>query len=262
MPHPTPAPAIEVQDLMVAYDGKVAVSDINLQLQPGTINALVGPNGGGKSTLFKAIMGFVPLSGGQVRIEGNTIQAARRRNRVAYVPQSEEIDWNFPVNVQEVVTMGRYSYMGILRRASPTDRRIVNESLERVQMTAFHDRQIGALSGGQRKRVFLARALAQQGALMLLDEPFTGVDAKTEQAIIEVLLELSRQGNTILVSTHDLTSVPDFCDHVILVNHTLVDYGLTEKVFTRENITRTFGGVLLGLSQSNLPLTWEREAVQ
>ncbi len=243
--------AIQVQDLLVAYDGKVALSDVDLQLYPGTISALVGPNGGGKSTLFKAIMGFLTPSRGRVLIEGASVQHAQKQNRIAYVPQSEEIDWNFPINVQEVVLMGRYGYMNILRRPSAEDRRIVEDSLERVQMTAFRDRQIGALSGGQRKRVFLARALAQEGTIMLLDEPFTGVDAKTEQAIIDLLLELRRQGGTILVSTHDLASIPRFCDHVVMINGKLIVQGATEQVFTQDNITLTFGGVLLSLVHSN-----------
>ena len=147
--------------------------------------------------------------------------------------------------------MGRYSYMNILRRPSAEDRRVVEESLERVQMTTFRDRQIGALSGGQRKRVFLARALAQQGAIMLLDEPFTGVDAKTEHAIIDLLLELRQQGSTILVSTHDLASIPRFCDQVVMINGKLLAHGSTETVFTQDNITLTFGGVLLSLVHSS-----------
>ncbi len=244
-------PAIEVKDLLVAYDGKIALSRINLALETGTINALVGPNGGGKSTLFKAIMGFITPSRGNVLIEGAPVRQAQKKNRIAYVPQSEEIDWNFPINVQEVVMMGRYGYMNMLRRPSAEDKRMVDESLGRVQMSDFRDRQIGALSGGQRKRVFLARALAQEGAIMLLDEPFTGVDAKTEQAIIDLLLELGRQGSTILVSTHDLNSIPRFCDQVVMVNRKLIASGPIESVFTQENITHAFGGVLMGLTPSS-----------
>ena len=243
--------AIAVKDLLVAYDGKVALSNVSLHIRPGTITALVGPNGGGKSTLFKAIMGFLTPSRGSVEIEGTSIQAAQKRNRVAYVPQSEEIDWNFPVSVQDVVMMGRYGYMNILRIPSAEDRRIAEDSLARVEMTGFRDRQIGALSGGQRKRVFLARALAQRGDIMLLDEPFTGVDAKTEHAIIDLLIDLRQQGSTILVSTHDLNSIPRFCDQVVMVNRTLLAHGPTEKVFTQDNITRTFGGILLSLEHSN-----------
>ena len=239
--------AIQVKDLMVAYDGNVAIHDIGFQLYPGTISALIGPNGGGKSTLFKAIMGFITPTRGNVQIEKMQVKQAQKKNLLAYVPQSEEIDWNFPINVEEVAMMGRYGYMNFLRRPSIEDRRIVDESLERVQMTSFRHRQIGALSGGQRKRAFLARALAQGGRIMLLDEPFTGVDAKTEQAIISLLLELRDQGSTILVSTHDLASIPHFCDHVVMINQRLHAHGPTEEVFTQDNITLAFGGVLMGL---------------
>ena len=251
--------AIAVQDLLVAYDGKVALSNVRLQIRPGTITALVGPNGGGKSTLFKAIMGFLTPSRGTVQIEGESVQSAQKKNRVAYVPQSEEIDWNFPVSVQEVVMMGRYGYMNILRIPSAHDRQVVDESLARVEMAQFRDRQIGALSGGQRKRVFLARALAQQGNIMLLDEPFTGVDAKTEHAIIDLLIALRTQGSTMLVSTHDLNSIPRFCDQVVMLNKALVRYGPTKTVFTQDNITRTFGGVLLSLEHPNDRIEYEAQ---
>ena len=241
--------AIQVQNLLVAYDGNVALSDVSLELQRGTLTALVGPNGGGKSTLFKSIMGFITPSRGHIMIDGMSIQRAQKRNYVAYVPQSEEIDWNFPVSVQEVAMMGRYGYMNILRRPSHQDRHMVAECLERVEMSGYRDRQIGALSGGQRKRVFLARALAQQAPIILLDEPFTGVDAKTEQVIIDLLVDLCSQGSTILVSTHDLNSIPRFCDHVIMVNRRLLAYGRTKTVFTQDNITLTFGGVLLSMAE-------------
>jgi manganese transport system ATP-binding protein len=242
-------PAIQVKDLLVAYDGKVALSNVSVNLYPGSVNGLVGPNGGGKSTLFKSIMGFINPARGQVLIEGGSVRSAQKKNHIAYVPQSEEIDWNFPISVQEVVMMGRYGFMNFLRTPSAEDKRAVEESLERVQMTDFRDRQIGALSGGQRKRVFLARALAQSGTIMLLDEPFTGVDAKTENAIIDLLRDLSANGSTILVSTHDLNTIPLFCDQVVMVNRTLIAYGPTSTVFTQENITRTFGGLLLSLAQ-------------
>jgi ABC-type Mn2+/Zn2+ transport system ATPase subunit len=239
--------AIQVNDLMVAYDGNVAIQDIRFQLYPGTISALIGPNGGGKSTLFKAIMGFITPTRGNVMIEKMPVRQAQKKNLLAYVPQSEEIDWNFPVNVEEVAMMGRYGYMNFLRKPSLEDHRIIEESLERVQMTSFRHRQIGALSGGQRKRAFLARALSQGGRIMLLDEPFTGVDATTEQAIISLLLELRDQGSTILVSTHDLASIPRFCDQVVMINQRLHAHGPTKEIFTQDNITLTFGGVLMGL---------------
>ncbi len=241
---------IEVDNVTVTYNGKVALHGANLLLASGSIGGLVGMNGSGKSTLFKSIMGFVKPTTGRVLINGMPIRLVQKKNMVAYVPQSEEVDWNFPVSVWDVVMMGRYGYMNLLRIPSATDRRIVAESLERVQMTEFQNRQIGELSGGQKKRTFLARALAQQGTVMLLDEPFTGVDVKTEKTMIELLIELRELGHTILISTHDLASVATFCDQVVLINRTILAYGPTVEVFTQENLTRTFGGRL-----SDLPLS-------
>jgi manganese/iron transport system ATP-binding protein len=175
---------------------------------------------------------------------GKTVKEALRENLVAYVPQAEEVDWAFPVLVEDVVMMGRYGKMGFLRRASKADHAAVDEALRRVNMVEFRKRQIGELSGGQRKRVFLARALAQDGQVILLDEPFTGVDVKTEEQIITLLRELRDEGRVMLVSTHNLGSVPDFCDRTVLVKGTVLGYGLTEDVFTHDNLERAFGGVL------------------
>lgn len=235
---------IQVENVTVAYNGKVALYGATLSLNEGSIAGLVGMNGSGKSTLFKAIMGFVPPTTGSVLIDGLPIRQAQKQGMVAYVPQSEDVDWNFPINVWEVVMMGRYGKMNLLRIPKSIDRRIVADSLERVQMTSLKDRQIGELSGGQKKRAFLARALAQQGSIILLDEPFTGVDVKTEKAIAELLIELRDQGHTILVSTHDLNSIATFCDQVVFINQTILAYGATKDVFTKENLTRTFGGVM------------------
>ncbi|PSF35153.1 manganese transporter [Aphanothece hegewaldii CCALA 016] len=235
---------IQVENVTVAYNGKIALHGATLSLNEGSIAGLVGMNGSGKSTLFKAIMGFVQPTTGRVLINGLPIRQAQKRGLVAYVPQSEEVDWNFPISVWDVVMMGRYGYMNLLRIPKYCDRRMVADSLERVQMTPFKDRQIGELSGGQKKRAFLARALAQQGSVILLDEPFTGVDVKTEKAIAELLIELKQQGHTILVSTHDLNSVATFCDQVVFINQTILAYGATQDVFTPENLTRTFGGVM------------------
>jgi manganese/iron transport system ATP-binding protein len=221
-----------------------ALRDASFALGPGTICGLVGVNGSGKSTLFKAIMGFVMPSAGTIRVAGMTPREAQKRNIIAYVPQSEEVDWNFPVLVEDVVMMGRYGHMGFLRRPSAEDRRKVDEALAKVGMSDFRYRQIGELSGGQRKRVFLARALAQEGLIILLDEPFTGVDVKTEAAIIELLRELKADGHLMLVSTHNLGSVPDFCDQVVLLLHTVVAAGPTASTFTQANLQRAFGGVL------------------
>jgi manganese/iron transport system ATP-binding protein len=239
------AASISVKDLTVTYpNGTTALRDASFELGAGTICGLVGVNGSGKSTLFKAIMGFVTPSAGKIRIAGLAARDAQKRNLVAYVPQSEDVDWNFPVLVDDVVMMGRYGRMGFLRRPSIEDRRKVDEALERVGMTQFRKRQIGELSGGQRKRVFLARALAQEGLIILLDEPFTGVDVKTEAAIIDLLGELKAQGHLMLVSTHNLGSVPDFCDQVVLVLHTVLAAGPTATTFTQANLERAFGGVL------------------
>jgi manganese/iron transport system ATP-binding protein len=237
--------AIEVDNVTVAYpNGHIALRDASFRLGPGTICALVGVNGSGKSTLFKSIMGFVRPARGRVRVAGAPVEASRKRQLVAYVPQTEEVDWTFPVSVWDVVLMGRYGHMNFLRLPSAEDKRIALASLERVGMAEFRDRQIGELSGGQKKRVFLARALAQQGRIMLLDEPFTGVDVQTEAAIIELLRALREEGHLILVSTHNLGSVPEFCDQVVLIHRTVLAYGPTEEVFTERNLTRAFGGAL------------------
>lgn len=234
-----------VQGITVAYpNGHVAVRDASFSLQAGTICALVGVNGSGKSTLFKAIMGFVRPAAGRVTFGGKSIRTAQKQNEIAYVPQSEEVDWSFPVSVQDVVMMGRYGRMGFLRRPSHDDRQIVAEGLARVEMTGFEERQIGELSGGQKKRVFLARALAQRSRIILLDEPFTGVDVKTESAIIGLLRELRSSGHIVLVSTHNLGSVPEFCDQAVIIHHTVLAFGPLAEVFTEANLTRAFGGVL------------------
>jgi len=236
---------LDVQGVTVIYNnGHIALQNADFRLNGGTICALVGVNGSGKSTLFKAVMGFVKPVKGSVHIGGEPVETALRNNWVAYVPQSEEVDWTFPVSVWDVVLMGRYGYMNFLRIPSAEDKQIALESLHRVQMQDFRDRQIGELSGGQKKRVFLARALAQRGRIMLLDEPFTGVDVKTESTIIHLLKELREEGHIILVSTHNLGSVPDFCDQVVLINRTVLAFGPTTEVFTEENLSRAFGGVL------------------
>jgi manganese/iron transport system ATP-binding protein len=236
---------VEVSGVTVRYpNGHVALEDASFTLTGGSICALVGVNGSGKSTLFKAIMGLVQPIAGTVRISGRPVREALKRNLVAYVPQAEEVDWSFPVAVWDVVMMGRYGYMNFLRMARAEDRRMVTECLERVGMLEFRDRQIGELSGGQRKRVFLARALAQQAGIILLDEPFTGIDVTTENAMVGLLRELRQEGRVMLVSTHNLGAVPEFCDHVVLVNRTVLAAGPTIDVFTEDNLLRAFGGVL------------------
>lgn len=237
--------SIDVRDVSVTYsNGFTAVHNASFELGPGTICALVGVNGSGKSTIFKAIMGFVKPSAGDVRLCGLPVEEAISRNMVAYVPQSEDVDWNFPVLVEDVVMMGRYGHMNFLRVPRAIDRRKVDDALDRVGMSEYRTRQIGELSGGQKKRVFLARALAQEGRIILLDEPFTGIDVTTEATIIDLLRELRAAGHLMLVSTHNLGSVPDFCDHVVLLNRTILAAGPTAETFTQHNLELTFGGVL------------------
>ena len=236
---------ITANDVTVTYrNGHTALRNASFEIPTGTITALVGVNGAGKSTLFKAIMGFVPAAKGEISVLGMPVKDALRQNVVAYVPQSEEVDWSFPVLVEDVVMMGRYGHMGFLRRPKQTDHEAVKSALERVNMIDFRHRQIGELSGGQRKRVFLARALAQEGKVILLDEPFTGVDVQTEDAIIALLREMRDEGRVMLVSTHNLGSVPEFCDRTVLVKETVLAYGPTETTFTHNNLELAFGGVL------------------
>ena len=250
---PRPAPhqteknqaGLYAEGLTVTYrNGVTALRDASFAIPRGTIAALVGVNGAGKSTLFKAIMGFLPAAKGEIGVLGQTVRQAIKAGIVAYVPQAEEVDWSFPVLVEDVVMMGRYGHMGMFRIPKPADHDAVTAALCRVGMSDFRDRQIGELSGGQRKRVFLARALAQNGQVILLDEPFTGVDVQTEDAIITLLRELRAEGRVMLVSTHNLGSVPEFCDQTVLVKGTVLNFGPTEEVFTKENLEAAFGGVL------------------
>jgi manganese/iron transport system ATP-binding protein len=201
-------------------------------------------NGAGKSTIFKAIMGFVPCSSGHIKVLGDTVQKALKSNLIAYVPQSEEVDWTFPVLVKDVVMMGRYGHMGFLRIPSKKDFESVENALAKVGMVKYAKQQIGELSGGQRKRVFLARSIAQNSHIILLDEPFTGVDVQTEEAIVDLLKKMKVEGKVVLVSTHNLGSVPEFCDHVVIVNETVLNYGPIETNFTHQYLEKAFGGVL------------------
>jgi ABC-type Mn2+/Zn2+ transport system ATPase subunit len=253
---------INIKNLTVKYHGKVALHGVSLQLQSGSICGLVGMNGAGKSTLFKSIMGFVKPTTGKVLINGLPMRLVQKQNLVAYVPQLEEVDWNFPVSVHDVVMMGRYGSMNLLRIPKSEDKKIVRESLEKVQMWEMRSRQIGELSGGQKKRTFFARTLAQQAKILLLDEPFAGVDIKTEKNIIDLLLSLKELGYVILISTHDLASITTFCDRVILINRTVLAYGDTSEVFTEENISRTFDGSVgdLSLRKSLIPQQYREAA--
>lgn len=235
--------SLSVSAATVRYsNGHTAIHDVDFQLQGGTICALLGVNGSGKSTLFKSIMGLVKLSQGEIRLCGLPVNQALKRNLVAYVPQSEEVDWQFPVSVYDVVMMGRYGYMNFLRIPTALDRQKVQEAMERVNIAHLANRQIGELSGGQKKRVFLARAIAQQSQIILLDEPFTGVDVDTENAIMGLLKQLRADGHLILVSTHNLSTVPSFCDQAVMINRTVLLSGSIEQTFTPENLAMVFGG--------------------
>lgn len=238
-------PSLLVEGLSVIYsNGHKALDNASFSIPRQSITALVGINGSGKSTLFKAIMGFVKSSGGRIELFGGSVKDALKANLVAYVPQNEEIDWDFPVLVKDVVMMGRYGHMGFLKIPNDNDYEIVKDSLKKVGMLELENRQISELSGGQRKRVFLARALAQQSEIILMDEPFTGIDVNTEEEIMELLRDMKAEGKVMLISTHNLGSVPEFCDRTILLNKTVLAEGETTKVFTQENLTNAFEGVL------------------
>ncbi|UII30738.1 metal ABC transporter ATP-binding protein [Fulvivirga ulvae] len=239
-------PVLEVHDLTVSYDRKPVLWDIDLTLPAGKLIGIVGPNGAGKSTLIKSVMGLTPNSSGYVKLFDKDLKVVR--DRISYVPQRESVDWDFPASALDVVLMGRYGKLGLFNRPRKADRDIAIDSLRKVGMEAYAGRQISQLSGGQQQRVFLARALAQQADLYFMDEPFAGVDAATEKAIIEILREMSAKGNTVIVVHHDLQSVTQYFDWVILLNMRLVASGPTQEVFTTELLQETYGGKLTLLS--------------
>lgn len=241
------APALEIHDLTVAYHKKPVLWGVDIAVPRGQLVGIVGPNGAGKSTLIKACMNLLPLSSGWVKFFGLPLGAAT--TRIGYVPQRESVDWDFPVNVMDVVLMGRYGRIGLLRRPGAADRAIARASLDKVGMLPFADRQISNLSGGQQQRVFLARALAQEAELYFMDEPFAGVDAATEAAIIAVLRELRDRGCTLLVVHHDLPTARSYFDSILLLNMNVVAFGPTAEVFTSELLQRTYGGRLTILSE-------------
>ncbi|MBR8744571.1 metal ABC transporter ATP-binding protein [Nocardiopsis sp. MG754419] len=233
--------AIEVDGATVRYGDVLALDDVHLSVAPGRVCGLLGMNGSGKSTLFKAVLGLVTTDHGRVRVLGMKSAAARRKGLVGYVPQSEQVDWAFPVRVRDVVMMGRYGHMGRRRRPRPADREAVEHALARTDLTLLADRQIGALSGGQRKRAFVARAIAQDADVLLLDEPFAGVDKRSEATITALLLELRRAGHTLLVSTHDLAQVPVLCDEAVLLQNRVIAHGPPEKVLEPDVLLEAFG---------------------
>jgi len=240
---------ISVRNLTISYNKRPAIKGINLDLEQGNIIGIIGPNGAGKSTLLKGILGLLPADTGEIKIFGEDVKDSLKK--VAYIPQKEQFDWDFPINVSEVVMMGRYPYISIFGYPTSKDRELVAKVLEKVEMSKYAKTQIRNLSGGQQQRIFLARALAQESEIYFLDEPFVGVDAKTEVAIFKLIKELKDAGKTILIVHHDLSKVMDYFDKVILVNQTLVAYGNTEEVFTEELIHKTYGGRLTILQKVN-----------
>ncbi len=246
-PRPKSPLPLEIHDLTVAYTKRPVLYGIDLEVPQGSIVGVVGPNGAGKSTLIKAIMGLLPVASGWVEVFGEPFKKAV--TRVGYVPQRESVDWDFPVNAMDVVLMGRYGRLGPFKRPNKSDKNIAMACLEKVRMAPYAKRQISNLSGGQQQKVFLARALAQESDLYLMDEPFVGVDAATESAIIEILRELQTQGKTLIVVHHDLTTAPDYFDRILLLNMRVVAYGNTKDVFTFENLQNAYGGRLSILSE-------------
>ena len=242
----TPVP-LEIHDLTVAYQKRPVLWGVDVEVPAGQLVGVIGPNGAGKSTLIKAAMGLLPVSSGWVNVFGQPVKDNLRR--VGYVPQRESVDWDFPVSVMDVVLMGRYGHLGLFKRPRKEDREVARECLEKVKMLPYADRQISNLSGGQQQRVFLARALAQDSDLYFMDEPFAGVDAATEAAIVTILQELKDQGKTLLVVHHDLPTAKTYFDSLLLLNMRVVAFGPTEEVFNYDLLQSTYGGRLTILSE-------------
>ena len=234
---------LEIDNISIGYGDKIILRDLSFQVPHGARVAVVGPNGAGKSTLFKALVGLLPLQSGRILIHGEVLGA--HKDCVAYVPQREEVDWRFPVTVSDVVLMGRYGQMGWLSRPSNRDRQIVQSSLERMGIADLATRSIGQLSGGQQQRAFLARAIAQEPHILLMDEPFTGVDVTTQEATFRLIDHLQEKEVTTIVSTHDLNLAASRFDLVLLINHKLIAFGAPREVFVKENLSAAFGNSLL-----------------
>ena len=246
------ASPLSIRNLSVAYQKKVVLENISFSVPKGKLIGIIGPNGAGKSTLIKAILDLVPSISGDVSIFGGSYE--KNRKSVGYVPQRESVDWDFPTDALDVVTMGRYGKLGWIKRPSQKDKEIARQCLEKVGMSEYSNRQISQLSGGQQQRVFLARALAQEAELYFMDEPFVGVDAATEKAIIALLNSLKNQGKTVLVVHHDLNTVKEYFDWVMLLNVSLVDIGPTKDIFTTEALQKTYGGKLTMLDGESSPI--------
>jgi manganese/zinc/iron transport system ATP- binding protein len=239
--------ALQVNNLSVAYEEKIVLKDVNLKIPIGRLTGIIGPNGAGKSTLIKAILNQLPNKKGSVHILERALNP--KELIVGYVPQRNAVDWDFPTTALDVVLMGRYGHIGMIRKPSSKDKRIAIDCLKNVGMESFADRSIGQLSGGQQQRVFLARALAQQADVYFMDEPFVGVDAATERTIIAILKDLKSQGKSVFVVHHDLQTAPDYFDWIVLLNQTLVASGPTEQTFTKENLQDAYGGKLFFMDQ-------------
>lgn len=242
----TPTTAVSVEHLTVSYQTKPVLVDVSFDVPRGTVVGILGPNGAGKSTVIKSIMGFVPRDFGTVRIFGENVEHGR--GRVAYVPQRGQIDWNFPVTVWDVVLMGRYGHIRWWQGIGATDRAVARRALADVRMSDFGSRQIGQLSGGQQQRVFMARALAQESEILLLDEPFAGVDAATERAIAGLLAEAREGGRTVIVVHHDLETAAEFFDRVVILNRRLYAYGEPKDVLQERLLAEVYGGKLRSFS--------------
>jgi len=240
-------PAVFVRDLTVAYEEKPVLWDVDLDIPAGSLTAIVGPNGAGKSTLIKTILGLVPSAAGTIRVFGEPYN--RSRKAVGYVPQRGSVDWDFPTDALDVVMMGLYGHLGWFKIPGRTERQTALDCLEQVGMTDYAKRQISQLSGGQQQRVFLARALAQDARLYFMDEPFAGVDATTEFAIVAILKALRDAGKTVVVVHHDLETVPNYFDRVVLLNVRIIASGPIDEVFTQENLQKTYGGKIAFLDR-------------
>jgi len=238
---------IEIDGLSVNYGNKRVLTNIHMDIAPGHIYGVIGPNGAGKSTLFKSILGLIEYNSGMIKIFNQEIKYVRKK--IAYVPQKDEIDWRFPATVYDIVLMGRYPFKGLFQRLNNEDKRIAENALEEMGISDLRDRQIGALSGGQQQRVFIARALAQQAELFFFDEPFVGIDITTENKIIEIMRKLAGQGKTLLVVHHDLSTIEEYFDKVILLNQRLITYGDTKNVFNNQTVAETYRSQLTILQQ-------------
>lgn len=234
--------SIEVHNLSVSYQNVPVLWDIDFTLPKGQIVGIIGPNGSGKSTLLKAIMGLIPLASGNVKVLNKNLSLVR--DQLAYVPQRETVDWNFPASVEDVVLMGRYKKGNLFRRLTKIDKVIAQESIEKVKLEKYKERQISQLSGGQQQRVFIARALAQGASIYIMDEPFVGVDMSTEKTILDLLIQMKEEGKTIIIVHHDIQTVSNYFDYIVMLNTRLIAHGPTNEVLTEENLQATYGGQL------------------